>query len=320
MTSVGFTLIMVLALLPLSVALFLTDRKTERHLRERLEEAAMRGRGGVAAVAPVMPSIRAVGHDDKPLVQRLVQMLGINRDLPEERILAWPVVTVLSVLAGFLVWLIASIYVGPLLGLPISIVGGFACARAIFHWQHQRYCTALFKQVPDALGMVLRSVRAGLPVSEALRGVANEMSAPTGPQFARICGEIAIGNSIESAFLRLYQRTQVAEYGFLSVTLGLQSQSGGSLGETLEILADIVRKRVTIAARAKALSAEATSSALILIVLPFLCAGAMSAIRPGYLGIFWSDPRGFKMLVIGLTLMVLGAISIYYLITQATAE
>lgn len=320
MTPFAATVMIVLALLPLSLALWLTDRKTYRHLRERVDEAALRGRGGIVPLAPVLPSIRAAGHDDKPLVQRLVQMLGINRDLPEERVIAWPMVTLLSVLAGFLFWLVLSLYIGPVPGLPVSVVGGFLVARGIFYWQHHRYCTALFKQVPDALGMVLRSVRAGLPVSEALRGVANEMSAPTGPQFARICGEIAIGNSIEFGFLRLYERTRVTEYGFLSVALGLQSQSGGSLGETLEILADIVRKRVTIAARAKALSSEATASALILIVLPFLCAGAMNVIRPGYLGFFWFEPRGFKMLVAGLALMVLGAITIYYLISRATAE
>jgi tight adherence protein B len=116
---------------------------------------------------------------------------------------------------------------------------------------------------------------------------------------------------------RVYDRSGITEYAFLSVTLGLQSQTGGSLAETLDNLAELVRKRVAMAQRASALAAEAKASAGILVVLPFICVFAMSIIRPGHLSTFFTDPAGFRMMVVGLSLMGLGILTIRWLIRNA---
>ncbi|HEX2526649.1 MAG TPA: type II secretion system F family protein [Geminicoccus sp.] len=308
-----------LAVLLISVATWLLVRERSRKLRGRVNEFGVRGRVEKAA-ADAMPSIRVAAQSDQPFRQRLSRLLGFHPDLPEEQVLAWPVVMLLATGIGLSGWWIAGFYLGKMLALPMGMISAVLGARMIFRWQHRKYCDALFKQVPDALGLILRAVRSGLPMAEALRSVARDMPAPTGPQFARIVGETAIGNSVGSAFFRLYDRTQVTEYGFLAVTLGLQAQTGGSLGETLENLAEIVRKRVALAARAKALASESTTSAVILIILPFICALAMSVIRPGYLNTFWSEQAGFKMMVTGLTLMTLGSLTIRWLIRRATED
>ncbi len=309
-----------LAVALLGIAVWLIGRPGNRKLRSRVQEMGALTSAAPTVAVDAIPSIRIMAISDRPLLQRLARLLRFNPDLPEEQIVPWPLVAVLAAAAGVVAWWIAGFYLGKTLALPLGVLGALLGARAIFQWQHRRFWDALFKQMPDALGLILRAVRSGLPMAEALRSVARDMPAPTGPQFARIVGETAIGNSVDSAFLRLHERTQVTEYGFLAVTLGLQSQTGGSLGETLENLAEIVRKRVALAARARALASESTASSAILMILPFVCALAMSLIRPGYLSPFWYDPAGFKMLVTGLFLMTLGGLSSRWLIRRATED
>jgi tight adherence protein B len=128
---------------------------------------------------------------------------------------------------------------------------------------------------------------------------------------------MAIGRPVEAALIRLHERTGLTEYAFLAVTLGLQSQTGGSLAETLDNLADTVRKRVAMAKRAKALAAEARMQAGMLVVLPFIAAFAMSMIQPFYLAAFTENPTGQRMAMVGLFLMLLGLLTIRWLIRQA---
>jgi tight adherence protein B len=214
--------------------------------------------------------------------------------------------------------------VGYFAGPGSAVVGGpllsLFIVRATLKWQYKRYARQLFVQLPDALGLILRAMGAGLPINEAIRNVARAMPSPTSEQFSQIAGEAAIGQPLDRAFLRLFHRSGVTEYAFLSVTLGIQSQSGGSLAETLDILADTIRKRVAMEGRAKALASESRMSARIVTALPFVVAGAMSLIHPGFLTFFWVNPTGFKMLVTGLCLLLLGSLTIRWLINGATAE
>lgn len=309
-----------LAVLLLGLAVWLLVREQNRELRDRVRKVRVQADRTAMPALATAPSIRVAAHSDRPVRQHLARLLSVNPDLPEAQALAWPVVALLAMGLGLAGWWVGGFFLAQIVAVPIGLLVSMLGARMVFSWQHRRYCDALFKQMPDALGLILRAVRSGLPMAEALRSVAREVPAPTGPQFARIVGETAIGNSVETAFLRLYERTRMTEYGFLAVTLGLQAQTGGSLAETLENLADIVRKRVAMGARAKALAAESRASALILMVLPFICALAMSLIRPGYLDTFWSEPAGFKMMVTGLTLMALGGLTIRGLIRRATED
>ena len=155
---------------------------------------------------------------------------------------------------------------------------------------------------------------------EALRTIATEMPAPTNQQFGLVMGEAGLGRPLEVAFFRLYQRTGLTEFAFLSVTLGLQAQTGGSLAETIENLADVIRKRVALEARAKALAAEPRTSAMIVMALPIVAGIGMTLIRPGYLSVFWSNSTGFNLLMAGLALMIIGYLIIQSLIRRATRD
>jgi tight adherence protein B len=311
-----------LALALLGLAAWLVHRAATRRLRDRVRQVAQVARAGsqAAKAPPAIANIRAANRRDSALTMRVLRLLRYDPEIPNEKIVPWPVAAALAGAVGtFSFW-----RVNALLGGGPAVIGGmlsaFFTARGIFLWQHRRYCDALFVQIPDALGLVLRAIRAGLPMGEALRSVARESASPTRDEFARLVGETAIGRSVDSALWRLYERTQLTEYSFLSVTLGLQSQSGGSLAETLENLADMVRKRVAMRGRARALASEARASAVILVALPFVCGAANVFIRPEVMRVFWADPRGFQMLMAGLCLMVLGVLTIRSMISRSTRD
>lgn len=206
---------------------------------------------------------------------------------------------------------------GRQLSLLAAPVAGVLFVRWLFGWQHGRYTDAVFQQIPEALGLMVRAIRAGLPLAEAIRSISREVPSPSKEEFARVVGDIAIGRPVEGALMRLHERTGLTEYAFLAVTLGLQAQTGGSLAETLDNLSDMVRKRVAMAKRARAMAGEAKAQAGLLVVLPFLAAGAMSFIQPFYLEAFTKNPTGQRMATIGLGMMLLGVLSIRWLIRQA---
>ncbi|MCO6419227.1 type II secretion system F family protein [Siccirubricoccus sp. KC 17139] len=309
---IGAMLLLALLLGALALARGGSGRKLRERVRALSEQA-------VPIPATTVPSIRAARSRGKWL-DRLLRFLHFNPDMPQEQVIPWPLVALLALgVAALSIPRLAG-WTGVLPALPLGLLSGLFAARMVFGWQHARYCDAVFQQIPDALGQVVRGIRAGLPLTEALRGLSREMPSPSREEFARVVGDMAIGRPVEVALIRLHERTGLTEYAFLAVTLGLQSQTGGNLAETLENLADMVRKRVTMAKRAKALAAEAKMQAGILMVLPFVAALAMSLIQPFYIAAFTENPTGQQMAMIGLMLMLLGVLTIRWLIRQAGSD
>lgn len=164
----------------------------------------------------------------------------------------------------------------------------------------------LFRQFPDALGMITRAVRVGIPVSEAIRVVTREMQKETAGEFQRIADRLAIGLSIEQALSETAHHNGVQEYRFFATALALQNTTGGGLGETLENLAEVIRKRVALKERGYALAAEARTSAAILAALPFFTTGVLAIMNPSYVALLINDPGGQRILAVAIGLMLLG--------------
>jgi tight adherence protein B len=288
-----------------------------RRLRERVAAA---GAVEVQTTTASLPSIRLKRNESLPLVERLLRFLRYNPDTPQEQVIPWWLTLLIGGLVGLVFWYYGAFLVGATLALPAGVVVAIFVVRTLFAWQHNRYITAIFHQIPDAIGLMVRAIRAGLPIGEAMRSVAAEMPSPLRDEFARMLGDVAIGRPVDQALMRLYKRTELPEFSFLAVVLGLQSQTGGNLAETLENLADIVRKRVALAKRAKALAAEARMQAGILMVLPYLAALAMSQIQPFYIDNFFRNPTGQKLALIGLGFSLFGYIVIKWLIKRAGSD
>ena len=190
--------------------------------------------------------------------------------------------------------------------------------RFLFGWQRDRYADRLLRQLPDAIQLMVSAVRAGMPVAEAFRMLARESLEPTRREFVRAVDELGLGQQAEEALLNIYRRTHVPEYAIFSVTLSVQTKSGGRLAETIEILGDTIRQRVAIAGRAKALAGEAKLSGQVIGALPFFVAVVLSIIHPGNLDPLLREPRGHMLLAYATVSWLLGVLTMRWMIKKGT--
>jgi len=250
------------------------------------------------------------------LLRRIAGVFGLQPDRAAGYPIRWWLVPVIALpLARALAGLIALIGGdGLLLAVPVIWI---ALCRWVFGTLDARRIETLFRQFPDALGMVTRAVRVGIPVGEAIRNVAREAPPETAAEFRGISDRLAIGLPIEQALAETAHRNGVAEYRFFATALSLQNQTGGGLSETLENLAEVIRKRVALKQRGYALAAEARTSAGILAILPFFTGGALAVMNPSYLGLLFNDPGGQRILAVASGLMLLGILSMRSLIRRS---
>jgi tight adherence protein B len=264
--------------------------------------------------------IRAGGEPGQWIGSLLLRLLRVPVDLPSAHVVSPRIV----VAAGVVVAVTTTLLAMPHMSLPLAIGAGLLVGilllRTVFGWEQSRYRKVLVRQLPDAIQLVVSATRAGLPLREAFRGIANEMPSPTSLEFGRVVNEMALGVPPEDALFALNRRTRVSEYAIFAVTIGVQMKSGGRLAETIQTLAETVRQRLAMAARAHALASEARTSAIILVSLPFVAGALLNAIHPGYLDPLFHDPRGVKMLIVGTTGIVLGVWVMRQMISRATRE
>jgi len=150
-------------------------------------------------------------------------------------------------------------------------------------------------------------LRSGLPVTETLGVVAQEIPGPVGQEFKAVTERIKIGRTMEEALQETANRLGTPEFQFFVITLAIQRETGGNLAETLSNLADVLRKRSQMKLKIKAMSSESKASAYIVGALPFIVFGMIWFINPGYLGGFFTDERLIVTGLGGLTWMSIGA-------------
>lgn len=149
----------------------------------------------------------------------------------------------------------------------------------------------------DAIELLVRGLRSGLPVTETLQVVSQEIDGPVGIEFKGIVDRIKVGRTMEEALQVTADRLGIPEFNFFCITLAIQRETGGNLAETLSNLADVLRKRTQMKLKIKAMSSESKASAYIVGALPFIVFGLIWTINPKYLGAFFTDER---LIVIGL--------------------
>ena len=188
-----------------------------------------------------------------------------------------------------------GVFVGA--GLPHFIV-----SRAI------KKRTAQFNaKFPDAIELLVRSLRSGLPVTETLAVVAQEVPGPVGEEFKGVVERIKIGRTMEEALQQTADRLDIPEFNFFCITLAIQRETGGNLAETLSNLSDVLRKRAQMKLKIKAMSSESKASAYIVGALPFIVFGMILWINPSYIGGFFEDDRLIVTGLGGLVWMSIGA-------------
>jgi len=261
------------------------------------EAGRVPGSGAPARIARAVPRARSGRLTD------LLKLAGCDYERREIYPLPWWVVILVAIILGRFGVMLAAVLLGKLAFLAWPLIAIFLCRTAFGQWEGKRRDT-LLKQFPDALAMVVRAVRVGVPVTEAIRLVGRESAEPTGAEFGRLADAIAIGTPLDAALRDMAQRTGLPEYRFFATALTLQAQAGGTLSESLEMLADVIRKRVSLKARGYALTSEGRTSTIVLCAMPFVIAGMLLVLNPSYIMVLFRTEIGHKMLMAGLLMLI----------------
>jgi tight adherence protein B len=163
-------------------------------------------------------------------------------------------------------------------------------------------------QLPEALDLIARSLRAGQALPSALQMVADEMAEPAGQVFARTCEEIRLGLSTPEALNRLSARMPSTDLGFFVIAVLIQRETGGNLAQVLGGISELIRERIKLISKVRALSAEGRISGVVLSLLPFATGCALYAIDEEFMSALWRDPRGLLMLKVAGVLLVMGGL------------
>jgi tight adherence protein B len=159
---------------------------------------------------------------------------------------------------------------------------------------------------PDAIELLVRGLKSGLPVGETLNVVAKEIPGPVGIEFKMVTEKIKIGKTMEDALQETADRLGTAEFQFFVITLAIQRETGGNLAETLANLADVLRKRSQMKLKIRAMSSESKASAYIVGSLPFFVFGMVWTVNQKYLEGFFYEPRLIIAGIIGAVWMSIG--------------
>lgn len=160
---------------------------------------------------------------------------------------------------------------------------------------------------PDAIDLLVRGLRSGLPVTETFQVVSQEIPGPVGEEFKGVVERIRIGNTMEAALQESAEMLGTPEFQFFCITIQIQRETGGNLAETLANLSDVLRKRAQMKLKIRAMSSEAKASAYIVGALPFFVFGVVWMMNPDYLAGFFYEERLIIAGVGGLVWMSIGA-------------
>ena len=160
---------------------------------------------------------------------------------------------------------------------------------------------------PDAIELMVRGLRSGLPITETLGIVAGEIPGPVGVEFRIVADKMKIGRTMEAALQDTADRLGTPEFQFFVITLAIQRETGGNLAETLSNLADVLRKRAQMKLKIRAMSSESKASAYIVGSLPFIVFTLVYMINPHYMGGFFTDQRLMVAGIGGIIWMSIGA-------------
>jgi tight adherence protein B len=161
---------------------------------------------------------------------------------------------------------------------------------------------------PDAIELMVRGLRSGLPITETLGIVASEVPGPVGVEFRMVNDKMKIGRTMEAALQETADRLGTPEFQFFVITLAIQRETGGNLAETLSNLADVLRKRAQMKLKIRAMSSEAKASAYIVGSLPFIVFGLVWMMNPTYMGGFFTDQRLIVAGIGGMVWMGIGVL------------
>ncbi len=270
-----------------------------RHSENALDKVEAQLRKAVAARKPKMHQIAGSGSKTEALALRL-HRTGKN----------WTITQYLYTSLGIGLGVTVLVYLkfgAPLLALGVGLVVGGGLPHMVVNRHIKKRLAKFTAKFPDAIELLVRGLRSGLPVTETLGVVATEVPGPVGEEFKLVTERCRIGRTMDEALQETADRLGTPEFQFFCITLAIQRETGGNLAETLSNLADVLRKRAQMKLKIKAMSSESKASAYIIGALPFLVFGIIFWINPAYMGSFFTDQRLIVAALGGMVWMSIGA-------------
>jgi tight adherence protein B len=195
---------------------------------------------------------------------------------------------------------------GPLAGIGLAFAGGFGLPRWALNFLKKRREKSFLRALPDAVDVIVRGIKAGLPLFDSIKVVAADAPEPLKSEFLAIIETQAIGMPLGEACARLFDRMPVPEANFFGIVIAIQQKSGGNLSEALGNLSKVLRDRKKMAEKIQAMSMEAKASAGIIGSLPPIVMLLVYLSTPQYISLLWTHPTGQLMLVACVVWMSIG--------------
>ncbi len=205
----------------------------------------------------------------------------------------------------------------PALALVLGLFAGSALPHFAISFVISKRLKDFTSNFPDAIELLVRGLKSGLPVGETLGVVGKEIPGPVGEEFRLVTDKIKVGKTMEDALQETADRLGTPEFQFFVITLAIQRETGGNLAETLANLADVLRKRAQMKLKIRAMSSESKASAYIVGSLPFFVFGMVWTVNPKYLGGFFYEPR---LIIAGLIGMVWMSIGVFIMAKMVSFE
>jgi len=261
-------------------------RGTQRARREQVEDTLRE------------MELRRKKQKQLPLSVRISQA-GLNWSAQK-----FHIISAMLALVGFAaVWVTG---VGLIAALAAAFAAGFGVPRWLLKFLKKRRENKFIAALPDAVDVIVRGVKAGLPLLDCLKMIINEAPEPLSSEFRQIIETQAIGVPLGEACAKLYERMPLPEANFFGIVVSIQQKSGGNLSEALGNLSRVLRDRKKMKGKIKAMSMEATASAAIIGSLPLVVMGIVSITSPAYIGLLFTEPLGRMMLVASACWMTMG--------------
>lgn len=194
----------------------------------------------------------------------------------------------------------------PVIALGVAFVAGFGLPRWLIGFMAAGRIKKFTGGFPDAIDIIVRGIKSGLPVHDCLKIIARESSAPLGPEFQTLVENTGMGVELPQALEKMYERMPTHELRFFTIVLAIQAKTGGNLAEALNNLSTVLRARRLMREKIKALSSEAVASAGIIGSLPPAVMVLVTVTTPSYMMMMFEDPRGQLMLMAGAFWMSIG--------------
>ena len=201
-----------------------------------------------------------------------------------------------SLVTGLVLGLILLFTASPYVALAGAFVGALGLPRWTIGYLKKRRQALFIKEFPNAIDIIVRGVKSGLPLGDCFRIVASESQEPVKSEFRSLIEMQAIGVTIGESVDRLYQRLGLPEANFFAIVITIQSKSGGNLSEALGNLSNVLRERAKMKGKIQAMSMEAKSSAWIIGSLPVVVGSLVYIISPDYISLLWTEPAGKIMM------------------------